>query len=144
MRPDHTLTRLQPVLRFHRHHVPAVHELLEQLRNPLLESRTIVPEIADEQVDERFGVRTHAVIDTGSSGQLADEEDQGAKTGAEGAVRTAVTLSADDFVVFTLQLPGVEEVHGDLVVDEVCRNDCADGGRGRLTRGIEDDLQLRA
>jgi len=55
----------------------------------------------------------------------------------------AVTLLEDDLVILALQLAGIDEVGGNLVVDEVRRHDRAHGSRCGLSRRLEDNLQLR-
>ena len=144
VRPERAFPGLEAVFGFHRHELAGVHELLEQFGDLLLQFWPVVFQIADEQVHQRFGVRPNAVVGTRSAGQFADEEDQGAQAGTEVAVLGAVALLADDLVVFALQLAGVEEVGGNLVVDEVRRHHRAHGGRCGLSRRLEDNLQLGA
>ena len=99
-------------------------------------------EVTDKQVHQRLGGGPDAVVGAGRARQLADEEDEGAQAGAQLTVLGLVPLFADDLVVFALQLAGVQEVGGNLVVDEIAGDDGAERGGGRLAGGLEDDLLL--
>ena len=144
MRPARALPGLEAVFSFHRHELAGIHELLEQLGDLLFQLWPVVLQVADKQVHQRFGVGPDAVVGTRGARQFADQEDQGAQAGTEIAVLAAVALLADDLVVFALQLAGIEEVGGNLVVDEVCRHHRAHGSRCGLSRRLEDNLQLGA
>ena len=144
MCPDRALAGLQAVLGFHRHQLASLDQLLELPGDLLLQSWAVGFQVADEQVHQGLGSRAYAVVGTRRARQLADQEDQRAQAGPLITIGRAIALLADDLVVFALQLAGIEQVGGDLVVDEVGRHHRAHGRRCGLARGLEDDLQLRA
>ena len=144
MRPNRSFAGLQAILRLDGHDLAGVHELLEELGHQLFEPGTVVGQVADEQVHQRFRRGPDAVVGTRRARQFADEENQGTQTGTQIAFLRLVALLADDLVVFALELAGVEEIGGNLVVNEVSRYYRAHGRRRGLPRRLEDDLQLGA
>ena len=144
MGPEGALAGLEAVFGLHRHELAGGDELLELGGDLLFQPWPVGLQIADKQVHQGFGVGPHAIVGPGGARQLADQKDKGAQAGPQLAVGGAVALPADDLVILALQLAGVEEIGGDLVVDEVRRYHGAQvRGRGLLRR-LEDDLQLGA
>ena len=144
MRPARTLARLQAVFGFYRHELPCIHHLREELGDLLLELRAVLLEIAHEEIHERLRGGPDAVVCAGSARQFANEKNQGAQAGAKVAFLRVVALLADNLVVFAFEFAGVDEVRGNLVIDEIARNHGAEGVGSRLLRRLEDDLQLGA
>ena len=144
MRPAGAFAGLQSKFIFHRHELAGIDKLLEHFWNVLFQLGTVALEIADQQVGQGFSGGANAVVGAWRTGKFADEENQGAETGTKITFRRAVALLADDLVVFTLQFAGVEQVGGNLVIDEISGDHRADGSRCGLFGGFKHDLQLRA
>ena len=142
--PIAALPGLQAVFVAQLHQAADVHQLFQERRQAAAQGNAVLRQVLHQQISQHAQVGAQAGIHAGVSGQLADEEHQGARAGLELAIRGSVVLPQDGLVDFAQQFAGIEQVGGQLAEQEIRRHHCAEGMVGVGADGLIDDAQLGA
>ena len=142
--PLAALPRLHAVLVVELHQRARFHQLVEERREPSAQGGPVTGQVLDQQVRERFGGGPHPDVGAGFSRELADQEHEGAETGLEIAVGSAVAQLDDGLVDLAQQHAGLQQVGRLLLEQEVGRHHGAHRFVGGAADGVVDHAKLGA